>query len=705
MYTTFIHTDDDLLTSGQLPRPMLPRRSSTFGRNSKEPADPYSLLLEGRLDTIRPDLDCLSFEDPYSYLPLESKENFLALRKGFEDGKSLQLISQRSRPGAYAQNDPNSSGPGVVDIKVVKAGFLLKLEGKRKNRWSEWGIILTASQLYFFKDTAWFRNNIMNQQSSTNSRDRAASDPRPSEELATSEEEECSIEVIRPLIDGFHPHAVMSTTGMVALFSQEDAPKNRHSFMLGYKGGTTEWFSCSKEPELLDWMLKINFASSFNTFYVVGINPNPRRPPRKLRTLRRINSDSSTSTMYSSSTTTTVRAERAAARAQEFSEVHFARKFNVGVKLEDIKKKLKDIDSQLDDHIRNGRGLKLLAPIQPRTREAVFLSAARLTATLRWKWLERRKLLCYKEYFEMDLVVENEICSTLAPLGRVETASPAMSSSDLEVDETSSVEIQSIAEMQEDVTQQALVRADLGHERKPSEVSQHTVTQPDGLESVSDDRSSVTQSVRSESSQTESVVGEEAKIKIPKRAMSQSRMHTRSHSQSIGRASSKGHSITHVRSKSQTFSKGLSDGEDGLSITVGKRMPLTLRAPSMKRKGKEDPQNGGGLGTQRSVSLIRKEGEKITLYGKKFHVVEVNPDLAASPSHQRTLSQTLSGASSSYSGGVREKSSKESCKEGDEQAVAEGEAQPHGTRKDEESSKVLDHCKQQNEEKLGGTFV
>lgn len=683
---------------------MLPRRSSTFGRNAKEPADPYSLLLEGRLDTIRPDLDCLSFEDPYSYLPLESKESFLSLRKQFEDGQSLQLISQRSRPGAYAQNDPNSSGPGVVDIKVVKAGFLLKLEGKRRNRWSEWGIILTASQLYFFKDTAWFRSNIMNQQSSTSSRDRAASDPQPTEEMVTSEEEESTVEVIRPMIDGFHPHAVISTTGMIALFSQEDAPKSRHSFMLGYKGGTTEWFSCSKEPELLDWMLKINFASSFNTFYVVGINSNPRRPPRKLRTLRRINSDSSTSTMYSGSTTTTVRAERAAARAQEFSEVHFARKFNVGVKLEDIKKKLKDIDSQLDDHIRNGRGLKLLAPIQPRTREGVFLSAARLTATLRWKWLERRKLLCYKEYFEMDLVVENEICSTLAPVSRSETASTALSVSDLDVDESSSVEISSIAEMQEDETQHAPATADSGHERKPSEVSQHTVTQPDGVESVSDDRSSVTQSVLSDSSRGESVVDEEAKLKIPKRTMSQSRVHTRSYSQSIGRAPSKGHAITHVRSKSQTFPKGVAEGEDGPSVTVGKRMPLTLRAPSMKRKGKEDTQNGGASGAQRSVSLIRKEGENITLYGKKFHVVEVNPDLAASPSHQRTLSQSLSGASSSHSGGVREKPSKEFCKEGDEQAVADDEAKPDSTDKKDETDN--DHAlDEEQKEDVDGTLA
>lgn len=50
----------------------------------------------------------------------------MKLRDDFENGPSLQLISQRSRPEAY-RDDPHMQIPGVVDIKIVKAGFCIDL--------------------------------------------------------------------------------------------------------------------------------------------------------------------------------------------------------------------------------------------------------------------------------------------------------------------------------------------------------------------------------------------------------------------------------------------------------------------------------------------------------------------------------------------------------------------------------------------------
>lgn len=664
---------------------MVPRRSSTFGRNSKELTDPYSLLLEGRLDSLRPDLDSLTFQDPYTTEPLQSKDNFLSLRKEFEDGQSLQLISQRSRPGAYAANDPNSSGPGVVDIKVVKAGFLFKLEGKRKSVWREWGIILTASQLYFFKDTIWFRNNIMNQQSASSlSRGRSSTTPTPtdlSNEPSEEEDPEIPPAIIRPMVDGFHPHAVVPTTDMVALFSTFDTPARQHSFMLGHKGGATDWFSSQDEPDLLDWMLKINFAASFNTFYVVGVYSSIiRRPHRKLKSLRRNNSDSSMTTIFSESTSTTSRSERATAQlAQEFSDIHFARKFNVELKLGDIKKKLAEIERQIDEYIRHGRGLKLLAPIQPRTREAVFLSAAKLTAALRWKWLERRRLICYEEYFETDLKVEQEICSTLKPQVRPGSSLSARVSSGYDDDdddddngdaEHASLEIlDPLAEAQDDDTEHrtSLVapQEDSGHKRNVSEVSTHTITlqhsNPSDSSVKESDVNSVSESVPSVPSVESRVSDEETEeskatpLLVPKRPKSQGQLHMRSLSQSVSQTAIGGKKVVHLRSKSQSVvgksstSLGSSGGSSEMTMgSPSKRMPLTLRGPSLKRKGKglsSSSGKGNGGGAQRSASLIRKEGENITLYGKRFHVVNVNPEFAVNSNHQRSLSQNIGGSS------------------------------------------------------------
>jgi hypothetical protein len=612
-YTPFIHTDEDVILPGQITKIMPTRRSSTFGRNSKDLTDPYTLMLEGRLNSIRPDLSCLSFEDPYSFAPVE-KEGFLTLRKEFEDGQSLQLISQRSRPGAFLSpdslDDPNSTGPGVVEIKVVKAGFLYKAEGKRKNIWREWGIILTASQVYFFKDTSWFKSNIMNQQQSSffsGRKKRAITAPVLNEVVSDDNETQ---KIIRPLVDGFHPHTVIPTTEIVALFSTDDAPKSKNCFLLSYKSGDFEWFSSNNEAELNDWALKINFAASFNTFYVVGISGSLRKLPSKLRALKRNNSDSSTSTRVSGITTTSVNNKR-----QEYSDAHLARKSNVEHKLNLIEKKIDEIQEQLNEHIRTRKSLQLLAPIQLKTREAVFSCAANLTASLKWKWLQRRKLLCYKRYFELDLEVEKELCFLLRP---ADAESSLVNGASDDLDDVKPTESKESTNVKV-------------HEATVLIVSDHEpLTSPITSENLSSKMSITSSSPKSAVSSEGDGSTATPWLVVPKR----SRSHYHSRSQSQGFASAPSRSIGHRRSHSQLVPKRSAEhhGSDDGSI-LSKRMPLTLRDSSVSRRQNQAGSNAGNNAnstTQRSASLIRNKGDKITLMGKNFHVVEVNPEFGTS---------------------------------------------------------------------------
>lgn len=575
--------------------------------------DPYTLMLEGRLNSIRPDLSCLSFEDPYSFAPVE-KEGFLTLRKEFEDGQSLQLISQRSRPGAFLSpdslDDPNSTGPGVVEIKVVKAGFLFKAEGKRKNIWREWGVILTASQVYFFKDTSWFKSNIMNQQQSSifsGRTKRAKTVPTLNEAVSDDNEPQ---KIIRPMVDGFHPHTVIPTTEIVALFSSDDVPKNKNCFLLSYKSGDFEWFSSNNEADLNDWALKINFAASFNTFYVVGISGSLHKLTSKLRALKRTNSDSSTSTRVSGTTTSSVINKR-----QEYSDAHLARKSNVEHKLSLIEKKIDEIQEQLNEHIRTRKSLQLLAPIQLKTREAVFSCAASLTAALKWRWLQRRKLLCYKQYFELDLEVEKELCSLLRP---VDTETSLVNGTSDDVDDVKSTKSK---ESTTDVkVHEAIAPILRDHEPLTSPTTSENLFSKTSVKS-----SSINSSVSSEGDNNTT-----PRLVVPKR--SRSYYHSRSRSQGLATAPS--HSIGHRRSHSQLSPRRSGEHQTGDDASIpSKRMPLTLRDGSVSRRKNQTGSNAGNnanSATQRSASLIRNKGDKITLMGKKFHVVEVNPEFGTS---------------------------------------------------------------------------
>jgi hypothetical protein len=76
-YTPFIHVEDDLDINGERIIPHKAKKKSKFPlanvdptkRPSKEPVDPYTLIIDSKLDTLRPNLkDVMELEEHYSYL-------------------------------------------------------------------------------------------------------------------------------------------------------------------------------------------------------------------------------------------------------------------------------------------------------------------------------------------------------------------------------------------------------------------------------------------------------------------------------------------------------------------------------------------------------------------------------------------------------------------------------------------------------------
>lgn len=397
-YTPFIHVEDDVDINGErivarkLKKNIFVKPSTdSAGKPSREPVDPYTLILDNRLDTLRPSLkDVMRLEDHYTYLGTAPSLNLANLQKTFFKSGILQIVSSRSRPDAFMSPEtmanPAGAHPGVVDIKVTKVGILWRKDTKKKkgrSPWQEWGAILTGAQLYFFRNTTWIKS-LMHQHDSHHKHGYAG------------------VPVIfRPPLEHFKPEVLMSTEDAVALL---DTTYKKHKYALVFvrHGGFEETFLADNEGEMNDWLAKLNYASAFRTAGVrmrglLGMANEGQRT----RAMRRI--DSSTSTRSNQVAPNTPTASNAKADAELARQIQTARRQIMIQKIAEGDLKLAEATKQLEMQLRNARHLQILAPIQNRTREQIVLAAGGMAAKIKWMRMEIWRTRCHRDILAMDL--------------------------------------------------------------------------------------------------------------------------------------------------------------------------------------------------------------------------------------------------------------------------------------------------------------
>ncbi|KAL8695065.1 MAG: hypothetical protein Q9218_000433 [Villophora microphyllina] len=400
-YTPFIHVEDDLDINGERiiahkSKKGTLSKGGTDGirRKSNEPVDPYSLILDNRLDSLRPSLkDVMVLDDPYSYIGTAQSLNLADLHKTFFRTGVLQIVSSRSRPEAFMSpettNNPAGAHPGVVDIKITKVGMLWRKDMKKKKArspWQEWGAILTGSQLYFFRNTGWVRS-LMHQCSSHHKHGLAGSP--------------C---VFKPPLEQFKPDVLMSTENAVALLDST-YKKHKHALVFVRHGGFEETFLAENESEMNDWLAKLNYASAFRSAGVrmrglIGGHYDGQRT----RAMRRMDSDSTTVSIQSPTGEVTIsKGKIDPLLAQQIQD---ARKQIMVHRIAEAEEKLDVTRKQLDTHLRNARHLQVLAPIQNRTREQLILAAGGMAAKIKWVRMEMWRIRCHKDILALDLEEE-----------------------------------------------------------------------------------------------------------------------------------------------------------------------------------------------------------------------------------------------------------------------------------------------------------
>ncbi|GAB1314307.1 Protein transport protein sec73 [Madurella fahalii] len=403
-YTPFIHVEDDLDINGDRSNPHKARKKLLFPngaadpakRVAKEPVDPYTLIIDNRLDLLRPNLkEVMQLDDPYSYLGTVKALNMKELQRTFFKTGVLQIVSARSRPDAFmtekTATNPEEAHPGIVDIKITKVGLLWRKDAKKKKTrspWQEWGAILTGAQLYFFRNTAWIKH-LMHQQKDHL---RKGHDGDP-----------C---IFKPPLDQFKPDALMSTDGAVALMDSS-YNKHKHAFLYVRHGGFEEVLLAEDDDEMNDWLAKLNYAAAFRSSGVrmrgvIGGNYDGQGR----RAIRGLEGGNAQVIQTPSGEVTVSRSRIDHKMAQD---ILAARRDIMFQKISEANEKLKEAEMTLESQLRNSRHLQILAPISPKTREQMLLSAARMAAQLKWSRMEIWKLKCHRDILQMDLDEERQL--------------------------------------------------------------------------------------------------------------------------------------------------------------------------------------------------------------------------------------------------------------------------------------------------------
>ncbi|KAK4051990.1 hypothetical protein OIO90_004520 [Microbotryomycetes sp. JL221] len=279
----FIHVEDE--NEFGLARPDMKHSSSSLftkgvgASTSKAKLDPQAYIASGEYRNLRLDIASVIPErSPFSFTGTTSFFNATSLHRLFAQAPILRIetrsrskastlpLSATTDGAALAQVQSNTtfvpasradkSSPDsdlVSSIKVTKIGMLSRkedlAEGGRKSssrKWRGWSVILTGSQLLFFKDAPIWAHLL--QQELLKRAQQSPSDQVP----------------VFTIQAPFKPDAVLSLAHTAAIYDSTYA-KYSNVFRLVAPGGREYLFQTSTKEELNSWLHAINYAASFKS--------------------------------------------------------------------------------------------------------------------------------------------------------------------------------------------------------------------------------------------------------------------------------------------------------------------------------------------------------------------------------------------------------------------------------------------------------
>lgn len=415
VYTPFIHIEDEVdlkaISSRRSKRSavLMGPMNDPARKAAREPIDPYTLIFEGKLDALRPNIkDVMNLDDPYNYLGTQPTLDTKNLWKSFSRFGIIQIVSSRSRPEAFmsqdTQENPLETSVGIVEMPVTRVGVLWRKDTKRKKArspWQEWGAVLTRSGLSLFRNSSWAKN-LMHQ----HDQHQRSGDTSPVH--------------FQPPLQEFKQDHVIPMDGAVALVDNT-YKKHKHSFVIFSKAGE-ETFLADSEKDLNDWLAMLNYSATFET---LGVRPRGLQGDlyegQRNRAIRRGESSHSTKTI--SSPTGDVMHRSGGIDKELQQQMRKARRDLMQLRISESEERLTQSIKELEGRLRDARHLQILAPIQPKSRELVIHAAGRLAAKLKWSRIGIWRMKCHRDILAQVLEDERQTGDGSAQVERLVSTS------------------------------------------------------------------------------------------------------------------------------------------------------------------------------------------------------------------------------------------------------------------------------------------
>ncbi|WVQ63311.1 uncharacterized protein L199_001463 [Kwoniella botswanensis] len=297
-YTPFIFIEDDMnlkrssgyesssstfgpstptFTNNPLPSSVTSTGGMSMSTSGKAKVDVYHMIVRGLLGTLRVNNieNQISPENPFSYRGTRPFLNLDILCQAFANANNLIIPSYiTTNPvtsvGGKLTTPSRRNTVGAKDqkmedlvLRVVKVGLLSRKDEsdqsskKASRKWKSWSVILTSSQLLFFKDPTWALTLLEQIQS-----------------LRDADDE--SGQLLLPRQTSFKPDEVFSLKDCVAVFDRTfTAYPNTFRFVMPQS--RQYLLQSSDEYEMNEWIGLINYASAFKTVNLKMKGPTMRK--------------------------------------------------------------------------------------------------------------------------------------------------------------------------------------------------------------------------------------------------------------------------------------------------------------------------------------------------------------------------------------------------------------------------------------------
>ncbi|VDB86491.1 unnamed protein product [Peniophora sp. CBMAI 1063] len=246
-----------------------------IGKSNK--VDPYYLITNNLLKPLRVDAGAIGpLEDPFSYHGTLRTFDVEELRMSFARAGVIEVSSEARRAstsvfavsvGGFVaipeSESVNMTSDRDVVLKVASVGLLqrrdISLEGGKRapaRKWREWSVVLTATQLLFFRDPVW----------ATHLQDQAAAGAE---------------QLFMPPSSLLRPDEVLNIKDAIAVHDSsygksepdyQDQDADLHTLLLVMRDGRQIRLRTPNEQTMNAWICRINYASTFKS---TGVRMRP----------------------------------------------------------------------------------------------------------------------------------------------------------------------------------------------------------------------------------------------------------------------------------------------------------------------------------------------------------------------------------------------------------------------------------------------